>query len=324
MADIPAIFIDGEAGTTGLQIRARLQGRGDVRLLSLPDAHRKDPVRRAAIMNEADLVVLCLPDDAAREAVTLIENPRTRVLDASSAFRTHPDWVYGLPELTPGQRSAIAAATRVSNPGCYPTGAVSLIRPLVEAGLLPTGFPVTVNAVSGYSGGGRKMIEDYELGDTPRVRSAHRIYGLHLEHKHTEEMRVHGGLEHRPLFAPSVGRYRQGMIVQIPLQLWAAPGTATGHHLHEALKARYADEPFIRVMDLGETATIATLDPEDVNGTNLLRLYVFANDARRQALLVAVLDNLGKGASGAAVQNINLMLGLDPKAGLEGRHADPV
>ncbi|MGP1397639.1 MAG: N-acetyl-gamma-glutamyl-phosphate reductase [Inquilinaceae bacterium] len=311
------IFIDGEAGTTGLQIRARLTGRRDVELLSLPDSQRKDPAARARMLNGADLVILCLPDDAAREAVSLIDTPTVKVLDASTAHRTASGWVYGLPELAPGQDARIAAATRVSNPGCYPTGAVLLLRPLIDAGLLPADHPVTINAVSGYSGGGRRMIEAYEK--TGAEASAFQVYGLGLEHKHVAEIQTHGGLTQRPLFMPSVGRFHQGMIVQIPLQLRAVPGTPGSDDLRAALRDRYRDHPFLSVADAAETEALTGLDAEALNGTNDIRLYVLGNDARRQAVLVAVLDNLGKGASGAAVQNLNLMLGLAASAGLSAR-----
>jgi N-acetyl-gamma-glutamyl-phosphate reductase len=264
-----------------------------------------------------DAVVLCLPDDAAREAVSLIENPAVRVVDASTAHRTAAGWTFGFPEMGAGQRAAIAEAKRVSNPGCYPTGFIALVRPLTEAGLLPREWPVTVNAVSGYSGGGKSMIAEFEDEASPNyTRVPYRIYAMGLQHKHVEEMRVHGGLTHRPLFAPSVGRYAQGMIVEVPLQLWAIPGTPTLARLHQALADAYAGERFVEVASMEEAAGLKTLDPEGLNGTNRLKLYVFGSDQGRQARLVALLDNLGKGASGAAVQNLNLMLGLEEVAGL--------
>ncbi len=318
----PRIFIDGDAGTTGLQIRARLGRRNDVELLRLPEAQRKDPDQRARALNAADLAILCLPDAAAREAVRLIERADVRVIDASTAHRTDPGWVYGLPEIGAEHARRVAAATRVANPGCYPTGAVSLVRPLVEAGLVPPDFPATVNAVSGYSGGGRKLIERFESADAPdAAESWYYVYALGLEHKHVEEMRVHGLLRHRPLFVPSVGRFRQGMLVQVPLQLWALPARPALADVHAVLAGHYRGQPFVEVPELAEAASLDQLDPESLNGTNVMRLYVFGNERHGQALLAAVLDNLGKGAAGAAVQSMNLMLGLEPAAGLTERLA---
>ncbi|WP_316976647.1 N-acetyl-gamma-glutamyl-phosphate reductase [Shumkonia mesophila] len=315
----PKVFIDGEVGTTGLQIRARLAGRKDVALVSLPEAERKDTARRRDAMNAADLVILCLPDDASREAVTLIDNPATRVVDASSAHRVADGWVYGMPEYDAGQRAAIAQAKRVTNPGCYAITAVSMLHPLVAAGLVPADFPVTINAISGYSGGGKKMIASFENKAAPDYTEVpFRVYALGLEHKHTEEIRKWGGLDHRPLFVPSVGRFRQGMIVQVPLQLWALPGAVTSEAVHAALAAHYAGQRFVRVAALEETAAMSGLEPEAVNGTNELRLHVFGNARREQAVVVGLIDNLGKGASGQAVQNVNLMLGLTEEAGLDG------
>jgi N-acetyl-gamma-glutamyl-phosphate reductase len=311
------VFIDGEAGTTGLGIRERLSGRADLRLISIDPERRKDAGARRECLNAADVVILCLPDEAAREAVGLIENPATRVIDASTAHRTAPDWTYGFPELRPGQRAAIASARRLANPGCYPTGFLALIVPLVRSGVLPADWPVTVNAVSGYSGGGRAMIAQFEdLASPGYTATAFRPYATGLEHKHIAEMSLYSGLALRPLFAPAVGRFRQGMIVEVPLQLGAMPGAPRIADVHAALAGAYEGEPFIAVESLDACRRAMTLDPEALNGTNRMRLYVFGSDAWGQARLTAVLDNLGKGASGAAVQNLNLMLGLDEAAGL--------
>ncbi len=310
------VFIDGEAGTTGLQIRERLAGRAGIELLSIDPERRKDAAVRADLLNGADAVILCLPDDAAREAVALIGNPAVKVIDASTAHRIAPGWAYGFPELAPGQRQAIAEATRVSNPGCYPTGFLALVAPLVRSGLLPAEWPVSVNAVSGYSGGGRAMIAAFEGGEADATGDAYRAYALNLGHKHVQEMQVCAGLAHPPIFAPAVGRYAQGMIVEVPLPLWALPGAPTLVQVHAALADAYAGERFVAVTGLDEAAAMKALEPEGLNGTNRLKLSVFGDTKRGQARLVALLDNLGKGASGAAVQNLNLMCGLDEGAGL--------
>jgi N-acetyl-gamma-glutamyl-phosphate reductase len=311
------VFIDGEAGTTGLQIRTRLEGRRDLEVVSIDPARRKDPAGRAERLNGADAVILCLPDDAAREAVSLIENPAVKVIDASTAHRVAPGWVYGFPEAEPERRGEIARATRVSNPGCWSTGAIALLRPLTRAGLLPADWPVTINGVSGYTGGGKAMIAEFEdEASADYTRVAYRLYGLPLEHKHVPEITAWGGLTRRPLMAPSVGRYAQGMIVEVPLQLWALPGKPALGDIQATLAAAYAGERFVEVASSEAAAAVKTLDPEALNGGNGMRLYVFGNAAEGQARLVALLDNLGKGASGAAVQNLNIMLGLPEDAGL--------
>lgn len=312
------VFIDGEVGTTGLQIRARLEPRRDIMLISLPEAVRKDPSARKEALNEADVVILCLPDEAAKEAVQLIENGTTRVIDASTAFRTAPGWIYGFPEMTRTQRDVIAHASRVSNPGCYPTGAIALIRPLVDAGLLPSGWPVTINAVSGYSGGGKSMIAEFEDKAAPNYSlESFRAYGLSLEHKHVPEMTQYMRLNNMPLFSPNVGRYAQGMLVEVPLQLWALSSRPKLSHVHQVLSEAYAGERFVSVASLDECRKITKIDPEQLNGTNNLKLYVFGNEGREQARLVAQLDNLGKGASGQAVQCLNIMIGADEGSGVE-------
>jgi N-acetyl-gamma-glutamyl-phosphate reductase len=309
------VFIDGEAGTTGLQIRERLAGRDDIGLLSIDPARRKDAAARAELLNSADLVILCLPDEAAREAVGLITNPAVKIVDPSTAHRVAPGWTYGFPEFAPGQRAAIAASKRVSNPGCYSTGAIALLAPLVRDGLVPADYPVTVNAVSGYSGGGRSMIAEFEDKSAANyVETPFRLYAMGMTHKHVPEIVAHAGLKHRPVFSPSVGRYAQGMLVSVPLLARLLPGKPSVADLHASLAKAYAGEAFVEVASLEEAAGLKTLEPEALNGTNRMRLFVFGNDD--EIMLTAQLDNLGKGAAGAAVQNLNLMLGLGEGIGL--------
>jgi N-acetyl-gamma-glutamyl-phosphate reductase len=311
------IFIDGAAGTTGLEIRERLAKRGDLALIALDEAKRKDAAARRAALNDADIVILCLPDHAAREAVSLIESPNVRVIDASTAHRTAEGWVYGFPELEPKRRAELRHAMRVSNPGCYATAFLALVRPLVRQGVIPPDWPIVCNAVSGYSGGGRPMIAEFEDKKAPNYsHEAFRTYALGLEHKHVEEMQMQAGLTHRPLFAPSVARFYRGMLVEIPMQLAALPGSPTVAEVHEALAAAYDEEPLVEVVDLAEASKLKTLDAEELKNTNRLKLYVFGNQTRQQARVLATLDNLGKGAAGACVQNLNVMLGQPETEGL--------
>jgi N-acetyl-gamma-glutamyl-phosphate reductase len=304
----PSVFIDGEAGTTGLGIRQRLETMPGIVLRSLPAVQRKDRSARQDIMAECDLVVLCLPDDAAREAVGLaaaLGSDTPKLLDASTAHRVDPEWTYGFPEMAPEQPRQISISRKVSNPGCYPTGAISLLRPLVQAGLVARDYPIAISAVSGYSGGGRSMIEAHDRDGGPGFE----LYALGLEHKHVPEIKLYSGLSRRPIFMPSVGHFRQGMLVSVPLYLDDLPGKPTGADLREELRAFYDGSEYMKVMaDKGQDK----LEPEALNGSNRLELYVWENESRRQAVLVARLDNLGKGASGAAVQNLRLMLDLGP------------
>ncbi|RIK88797.1 MAG: N-acetyl-gamma-glutamyl-phosphate reductase [Hyphomicrobiales bacterium] len=307
----PKIFIDGEHGTTGLQIRQRLAGRDDLDVLSIPEAERRNPVLREEMLRTADIAILCLPDEAAKESVAMLGGGNsTRVIDTSTAHRTAEGWVYGFAEMEPGQAGRIADARLVANPGCYPTGAIGLIRPLVQAGILPADYPVTVNAVSGYTGGGKQLIAQMEDEQNPGyIAAPHFLYGLTLAHKHVPEMRAHGLLERAPLFSPSVGRFAQGMIVQVPLHLSDLSGAPSLADLHAALARHYAGQRVVEVVPLEESAMLARIDPTELNDTDTMKLFVFGTEGKGQANLVAVLDNLGKGASGAAVQNMDLMLG---------------
>lgn len=303
------VFIDGAAGTTGLEIADRLSGRTEIDFITLDDARRKDPAARREALNDADFVILCLPDDAAREAASLIDNDRTRVIDASTAHRVADGWTYGMAELEPAQPGAIATAMRVSNPGCYPTGFLALVRPLVRAGLIPHEWPVSVNAVSGYSGGGKAMIAAFENGETD---TAWLGYGLSLAHKHVPEMQRHARLAHPPLFQPSVARAYRGMVVEVPLPLFAFHRRPSLSAIEQTLREAYRESPVVRVLDDDDSAIPIEADA----GTDRLSLRVFGNMETGQARLVATLDNLGKGAAGAAVQNFNLMAGFDQTAGL--------
>ncbi|PHP66873.1 N-acetyl-gamma-glutamyl-phosphate reductase [Zhengella mangrovi] len=305
-----SIFIDGEHGTTGLQIRERLAGRSDITLMSIPMEERRNEALREQMLKDADVAILCLPDDAARQAVALAAGSGTRFIDASTAHRTHPDWVFGFAELAPGQAGRIAGAQFVSNPGCYSTGAIAILAPLVKAGLLPADYPVTINAVSGYSGGGKQMIaqmEDQTRDDA--ITANHFAYALTLAHKHVPEIMTHGGIERRPIFTPSVGRFDQGMLVNIPLFTDLLRGTPAIAAIHEALAAHYEGQDIVEVVAPADGTAKARIDAEEMRGTDRLKIYVLGTEGMGQVNVIASLDNLGKGASGAAVQNLNLMIG---------------
>ena len=311
------IFIDGEVGTTGLQILEKLKGRKEFNLLHLEEEKRKDLSARSEMLNSADVCILCLPEDASREAVDLIQNDITRVIDASIAFRTDPGWDYGFAEYASNQSSVIANSKRVSNPGCYACASISIIHPLIAAGVLPSNFPANINAVSGYSGGGKKLISEFEDNNFNQYeKSAFYLYGLGLSHKHVPEIQKWSGLDFAPLFVPSVGSFAQGMLVSIPVQLQQLKNKVTSNEIHAALEEHYLGQPFVNVHELARMTEIERLNPEELNGSNMLNIYVFGNDASQQVVICAQLDNLGKGASGQAVQNLNLMLGLEPTAGL--------
>jgi N-acetyl-gamma-glutamyl-phosphate reductase len=303
------IFIDGEHGTTGLQIISRLSQRDDINLLSISHEDRRDPDIREAKLREADIAILCLPDSAAREAVALAADAGTRFIDASTAHRTHPDWVFGFGELNADQKQAISSAQFVSNPGCYSTGAIALIAPLVQAGLLPADYPLTINAISGYSGGGKQMIAQMENSDADdAILSAHFSYALTLAHKHVPEIVTRSGLTRKPVFTPSVGRFAQGMLVHVPLHLDLLKEQTDLRTVYRALRDHYQDQEFVQVVPLTDSAELTRLDPEQLAGTDVMRLYVFGIEGDGRVNLTAQLDNLGKGASGAAVQNLDLML----------------
>ena len=312
------VYVDGQEGTTGLQINERLTKHSNVEILKIDPEKRKDPAERQKNLNLADVAFLCLPDDASKEAARMTTNPNTRLIDASTAFRTDPNWVYGLPEMDNQQRSLIKNAKRLSNPGCYPTGFVLLIRPLIEKGIIDSDYPVTCHAISGYSGGGKKLIASYEAQGVSQSHLMARPYAFGLKHKHAPEMKIHGKLDSAPLFAPSVGNYYNGMLVMVPLlPRLCKPKNVTPERVVELYNEHYCGERFVKVMSPNDESKLdgGFLDPQGVNGTNLNEIFVFGHD--EQIMLVSRLDNLGKGASGAAVQNMNIMLGFDESTGLE-------
>ncbi len=311
------VFVDGQEGTTGLRIHEYLAQRGDIEVLSIDADKRKDPARRAELLNAADVAFLCLPDEAAREAAALVSNPRTCVIDASTAHRVAPGWVYGLPELSFEQREHIRASKRISNPGCHASAFVLLLRPLVDAGIVPATLPISATSITGYSGGGKKMIEQYQRGSDARLQSP-RAYGLTLKHKHVPEMQAQCGLQAKPLFMPVVGNFYKGLSVSVPLHFSQLAAGCTAQGIQRAYEQRYEGERFIRVMPLNDAGVIEAdggyFDVQAANDSNRVDIFVFANDS--QAIVVSRLDNLGKGASGAAVQSMNVHLGVDEHLGL--------
>jgi N-acetyl-gamma-glutamyl-phosphate reductase len=312
MAVKPHIFIDGEAGTTGLQIRDRLKGRNDLVLVSIDSARRKDPEARRELLNQADVAILCLPDESAREAVAMMDPAsQTCLIDASSAFRVDPAWTYGFPELDARQADAIRTSRRITNPGCWPQGFIALVKPLVDAGLMSANFPASYHGVSGYSGGGRKMIEDYEAN--PKA-SHYAPYALGLNHKHLPEMKKYAGLTRDVIFEPVVGNFAQGMLTSVPLHADLLTAKASAADIHKIIASHFKGRRFVDVAPLETIEKSAEIDPQSLNNTNQMRLHVFGNDARGHILLMAIYDNLGKGASGAAVQNLNLVIGADEAA----------
>ena len=310
------VFVDGQEGTTGLRIHEYLAGRSDIVVLRIDPERRKDAAERARLLNAADVAFLCLPDDAAREAAAMVTNPRTCLIDASTAHRTRADWVFGLPELAPAQRGLLRQGKRIANPGCHATAFIVLLRPLVDAGLVPPELPLSAHSITGFSGGGKKMIEQYQASPIEPALTSPRPYALTLKHKHVPEMMAHTGLTTPPLFMPEVGNFYKGLAVTVPLHLSQLPGSASAESIHAALAQRYADERFVRVLPLRDPATIdhGFLDVQACNDSNRIDILVFANDS--QVLLAARLDNLGKGASGAAVQSMNVHLGVDEGLGL--------
>lgn len=299
---VAKVFVDGAVGTTGLQIEARLSGRNDIELVKLPEELRKDQSARQDMLQSADIAILCLPDAAAIEAAAMVKGHDTRLIDASSAHRIHPDWVFGFGEMTDGHAQRIADAKYVSNPGCYAIAAISLLRPLREADLLPSDFPVTITGSSGYSGGGKKLIAEFESDDA----QVGFVYGTAQNQKHLPEITMHGLLDKTPIFSPSVGNYAQGIILQIPFHLDQLPGNTSRADLHETLSAHYQNASSVEVAPFSELP--AKISPELMNGTDTMRLFVAGDEEQSRAVLIAVLDNLGKGASGSAVQNLELML----------------